>query len=55
MEEGLRRDATDVEAGATERIVLLHQGHLESELAGLDGGDIAAGTGTDYDEIELRH
>ena len=55
VEEGLRRDAADVEAGAAEGIVLFHEGHLEAELAGLDGGDIATGTGTDYDEIELRH
>jgi hypothetical protein len=55
MEEGLGRNAADVEAGAAEGVVLLHEGHLEAELAGLDGGDIATGTGTDYDEIELRH
>jgi hypothetical protein len=55
MEEGLGRDATDVEAGTAEGIVLLHQGDTESELSGFDGGDIAAGTGTDYNEIELRH
>ena len=55
VEEGLGRDATHVEAGAAEGIVFLHEGHLEAELAGLDGGDIATGTGTDYDEIELRH
>ena len=55
VEEGLGRDAADVEAGATEGIVLFYEGHLEAELGGLDGGDIATGTGTDYDEIELRH
>ena len=55
MQEGLGRDAADVEAGATERIVFFYEGHLEAELGGLDGGDIATGTGTDYDEIELRH
>ena len=55
MEESLGRDAADVEAGAAEGIVLFHESHLETELAGLDGGDIATGTGTDYDEIELRH
>ena len=55
MKEGLGRDATDVEAGATEGIILFHEGDLEAELGGLDGGDIATGTGTDYDEIELRH
>ena len=55
MEERLGRNAADIEAGAAEGVVLFHESHLETELAGLDGGDIATGTGTDYDEIELRH
>jgi hypothetical protein len=51
MEQGLGRDAADVEAGAAEGIILLHEGHLEAELAGFDGGHIATGAGADYDEI----
>ena len=55
VEQGLGGDAADVEAGAAEGVVLLHEGHLEAELAGFDGGDIATRAGADYDEIELRH
>jgi len=55
MQEGLGRDAADVEAGAAEGVVLFHEGHFKAKLGGLNGGDIATWTGTDYDEIELRH
>ena len=55
VEQGLGGDAADVEARAAEGVILLHEGNLEAELAGFDGGDIATGAGADYDEIELRH
>ena len=55
VEQGLGGDAADVEAGAAERGILLHEGYLEAELGGLDGGDVATGAGADYDEIELGH
>jgi hypothetical protein len=33
----------------------LDDGRLQAQLGGADGGDIAAGAGTDDDQIELSH
>ena len=56
VEQGLAGDAADVEAGAAERGALLDAGDLLAELGGADGGDVAAGTGPDDDQIvALRH
>ena len=51
MQQGLRRNAADVEAGAAMGLALLDDGGLEAELGGPDGADVAAGTGADDDEI----
>ena len=51
----LGRDAAPVEADAAEILALDDRG-LEAELRGADGGDIAAGTGAEDDEIvSVRH
>ena len=59
MQKCLGRDAADVETGAAERPAHLHAGGLKAQLGGTDGGDIAARTGADDDEIEtlirIRH
>src|SRR5262249_60945544 len=44
-------NATDVQAGAAEGLVLLDYGNLHAELCRADGADIAAGAGADDDEI----
>ena len=51
VEQRLRRDAADIEAGAAEGRVLLDDGDLEAELGGADGADIAAGAAADDGEI----
>ena len=51
VQQRLRRDAADIEAGAAMGRALLHHGHLHAELCGADGADIAAGAGADDDEI----
>ena len=51
VQQRLRRDAADVEAGAAEGLVLLDHRHLHAELRRADRADIAAGTGTDDDEV----
>ena len=51
VQQGLRGNAADVEAGAALRLALLHDGRLQAELRGADGADIAAGAGADDDEI----
>ncbi len=51
VQQRLRRDAADVEAGAAERLVLFDYRRLQSELGAFDGADIAAGPGTDHDDI----
>src|SRR4030095_11486061 len=53
MEERLRRDAPAVEAGAAE-LVLLDEGHRQTQLAGTQGGGIAAtATPEDHDVVGL--
>ena len=51
VQQRLRRNAADIEAGAAEGRVLLDHRHLHAELRGADGADIAAGAGADDDEI----
>lgn len=51
VQHGLGRDATDVEAGTSESATLLDTGGLETELSGLDGGDVATRTTADDDDI----
>jgi len=54
-EEGLARNATDVEAGATESGAFLDEGDLEAELGGAERAGVAAGAGADDKEIEGSH
>ncbi len=51
MQQRLRGNAADVEAGAAEGLALFDDGDLQAELRGADGADIAAGAGADDDEI----
>ena len=55
MEQRLRRDAADIEAGAAVGRALLDYRHLHAELRRADGADIAAGTGADDDEVVFGH
>lgn len=43
VQEGLGRDATDVEAGSTEGSSLFDAGGLEAELGSFNSGDITFG------------
>ena len=52
LQQRLRGDAADVEAGAAKRRTLLDDGDLEAELRGADRGDVATGAGADHDNIE---
>src|SRR4029079_19772510 len=51
IEQGLARDAADVQAGAAERGAFLDAGDLLAELGGADGGDVPARPGPDDDQI----
>src|ERR1700680_503912 len=51
IEQRLRRDAADVEAGAAEGPVLLHHRSLKAELCGADRAHVAAGTAADDDDV----
>ena len=59
MDDRLRRDAADIEAGAAQPPSrrLLDQHDVEAELAGADGGDIAAGAAADDQHlgVDLGH
>ena len=47
----LRRNAADIKAGAAERRRAFDAGRFHAKLRRADGGDIAAGAGTDNDEV----
>ena len=51
VQQRLRRDAADVEAGAAEGRALLDHGGFQAELRRANGADIAAGAGADDDEV----
>lgn len=53
-EQGFGRDAADIEAGATQGRAKFDAGGFHAQLRGANGGDIAAGAGTDNDEVILR-
>ncbi len=55
VQQGLRRNAADVEAGAAEGRILFHHGGLQAELRRANGADITAGAGADDDEIVSHH
>ena len=52
LQQRLRGDAADIEAGAAERAALLDAGRLEAELRRADRGDIAAGAAADDDDVD---
>ena len=54
MQQRLGGDAAAVQAGAAEHGVLLDHGDLQAELAGADGGDVAAGAAADDDEVVVE-
>ena len=49
------RDAAHVEAGATERVASFDAGHFQPQLRATDRADIAAGAGTDDDDVVVGH
>src|SRR5262249_33952629 len=51
VQQRLRRDAADVETGAAMGGALLDHADLHAELCRADRADIAAGAGSDDDEI----
>ena len=52
LQQRLGRDATDVEAGASE-LVRLDQGHLEAELGGPDRGGVPAHAPAEDRDVEV--
>ncbi len=54
MQQRLRRDAADIQAGAAEGLVLLHHRGLQAELRRADRADIAAGAGADDHKVVAR-
>jgi hypothetical protein len=52
MQEGFARDAANVQAGAAQVFVFFNQGGFESELSGANRGDVATGSGSDYNAIK---
>jgi hypothetical protein len=54
LQQRLGGDAAPVQADAAQ-ILTLDDGRLQTQLAGADGGDIAARAGADHDEVEFGH
>lgn len=54
MEKSLRGDATHVQASTAQRAALLNASRLQSQLSGLDGGNVTAWTTADDDNIEPK-
>ena len=52
LQQCLRRDAPAEQAGSSEPLVLLHDGDPLAQLRGTQGGGIAAGASSDYDDVE---
>src|SRR5262249_46491306 len=52
VDQRLRRDAAAEQAGAAQAVGLDQHG-VEAELAGADGGDIAAGPGAEHQDLDL--
>ena len=53
MQQRLRRDAADVEAGAAESGRALDAGRAQPELSRANGGDIAARAGAYHQDVEV--
>ena len=53
FEQRLGRNAAPDQAGAAERLLLLDDRDLKSELRGADRGHVAAGSGADHDDVEF--
>jgi hypothetical protein len=52
MQQSLRGNAADIEAGSTVRGALLHNRNLHPKLGGANGADITARAGADHNQIE---
>ena len=52
-QEGLGRDAADVEALAAQRVARLDEDGVEPEVGRAEGGRVAAGTAAQDDEVGL--
>ena len=55
VQQGFRRDAADVQAGAAEGVAPFDHGHLQAKLRAADGADIAAWTGAEDDHVKAGH
>jgi hypothetical protein len=53
LEQRLRGNAADIQAGAAQGAALLDAGGLEAELGRTDGGDITARAAADDDDVEI--
>ena len=52
LEERLGRDATAMQAGAAD-LVVVDEGDLQAELGGTEGRRVAAGPGAEHDQVEV--
>ena len=53
VQQGLGRDAADVQADAAERGPALHQHHLLAEIGGAEGRRVAAGAGAEHQHLRV--
>ena len=55
MQERFGRDAAHVQAGAAQRFAPLDAGGFQAQLGATNGGNIAARTGANHDDIIAGH
>ena len=55
MQQRLRGDAADIEAGAAQGATALDTSHLQAKLSRTDGADIAPRAATNYNNIIVGH
>ena len=53
MQQGFRRDATDIQANAAKLLVTLDQNHVHAQIGGSESGGVTARTGTDDHQLAL--
>lgn len=51
MQQGLGRNAANIEAGTTKCAAFFNAGNLKAKLCGADGANVTARTATDHDNV----
>ena len=53
VQQGLRGDATDIQADAAEALIALDEDRLEPEVGGAERGRVAAGARAEHEHLRI--